>query len=122
VQQAQRLRAAYRAKMLELFGEVDVILTPATPYVAPRIGQEMIEVGGERIPVRPNLGIYTQPISCIGLPALAVPIANPAALGTRGGMPIGVQLVASPWQEAALFRMAGALERTGIIAAPKARI
>jgi AtzE family amidohydrolase len=122
VQQAQRLRAAYRARVLELFCEVDVILTPATPYVAPRIGQEMIEVDGERIPVRPNLGIYTQPISCIGLPALAVPIADPAALGTPGGMPIGVQLVAAPWQEASLFRVAGALERAGVIAAPKARI
>jgi Asp-tRNA(Asn)/Glu-tRNA(Gln) amidotransferase A subunit family amidase len=38
VVQAQRLRAWFRAKMLALFQEVDVILAPATPYVAPRLG------------------------------------------------------------------------------------
>ena len=117
--QAQRVRAAYRAAALKVFDEVDVIITPATPYVAPPIGQEMIEVDGERIPVRPNLGVYTQPISCIGLPALVVPLADPAALGTPQGLPIGVQLVAAPWREDSLFRVAAALERAGVAAAPQ---
>jgi AtzE family amidohydrolase len=116
--QAQRVRAAYRAAALKVFDEVDVILTPATPYVAPPIGQETIVVDGETIPVRPNLGIYTQPISCIGLPALVVPIADPAAIGAPGGLPIGVQLVAAPWREDSLFRVAAALERAGLAAAP----
>lgn len=118
LQQAQRVRAAYRAAVLKLFDEVDVILTPATPYVAPPIGQDMSDVDGERIPVRPNLGIYTQPISCIGLPAMAVPIADPAGIGAPHGLPIGVQVIAAPWREDVLFRVAGALERAGIVAAP----
>jgi AtzE family amidohydrolase len=117
-QQAQRARAAYRAGVLKLFDEVDVILTPATPYVAPPIGQDMIEVDGETIPVRPNLGIYTQPISAIGLPAMAVPIADPASVGAPGGLPIGVQLVAAPWREDVLFRVAAELERSGVVGAP----
>jgi AtzE family amidohydrolase len=117
--QAQRVRAAYRAGVLKLFEEVDIIVTPATPYVAPLIGQDMIEVDGECIPVRPNLGVFTQPISCIGLPALAAPIADPKALGTPGGMPIGVQLVAAPWREDLLFRVAAALEKAGVCAAPQ---
>ncbi|MBS7790784.1 AtzE family amidohydrolase [Roseococcus sp. SDR] len=117
-QQAQRVRAAYRAKALALFDEVDVIIAPATPYVAPKIGQEMIEVEGAMIPVRPNLGVYTQPISCIGLPVIAAPIADPAALGTPGGMPIGVQLIAAPWAEAKLFRVAAMLEKLGVCKAP----
>ncbi|HYZ33189.1 MAG TPA: amidase family protein, partial [Crenalkalicoccus sp.] len=121
VQQAQRLRAAYRAGVLRLFEEVDVILAPATPYVAPRIGQETIEVAGETIPVRPNLGIYTQPVSCIGLPVIAAPIADPAGLGTPGGLPIGVQLIAAPWREDLLFRTAAALARAGLCAAPAPR-
>jgi AtzE family amidohydrolase len=119
VTQAQRVRAAYRAAALRLFDEVDVILTPATPYVAPSIGQDMIEVDGETIPLRPNLGIYTQPISCIGLPVIAAPIADPAAIGTPQGMPIGVQLIAAPWREDMLFRVAAALERAGVVASPK---
>ena len=119
--QAQRVRAAYRAEALKVFEEVDVILAPATPYVAPPIGQDMIEVDGETIPVRPNLGVFTQPISCIGLPVIAAPIADPKALGTPGGLPIGVQLIAAPWREDALFRVAAALEAAGICACPAVR-
>jgi 1-carboxybiuret hydrolase len=121
LQQAQRVRAAYRAAALKVFDEVDVVLTPATPYVAPRIGQETIEVDGETIPVRPNLGVFTQPISCIGLPAIAAPLADPAAVGAPGGLPIGVQLVAAPWREDVLFRAAAALEAAGVCACPEPR-
>jgi AtzE family amidohydrolase len=117
--QAQRLRAAYRTAALRVFQDVDVILTPATPHVATRIGQETIEIDGDAVALRPNLGAYTQPISCIGLPALVVPIADPAALGTPGGLPIGVQLVAAPWREDTLFRVAAALERAGVAVAPQ---
>lgn len=119
LQQAQRVRAAYRARALSVFDEVDVLIAPATPFVAPKIGQEMIEVEGAMIPVRPNLGVYTQPISCIGLPVIAAPIADLAGLGTPGGMPIGVQLIAAPWAEEKLFRVAAALEKLGICAAPQ---
>ncbi len=121
VQQAQRVRAIFRAAAARVFDEVDVLVAPATPYVATPIGQDMIEVDGERIPVRPNLGIYTQPISCIGLPVIAAPIADPATIGTPGGLPIGVQLIAAPWREDVLFRVAAALERAGVCAAPTPR-
>ncbi|WP_207538446.1 AtzE family amidohydrolase [Sabulicella rubraurantiaca] len=119
--QAQRVRAAYRAAALKVFDEVDVVITPAAPYVAPLIGQQMVEVDGEEIPVRPNLGIFTQPISCIGLPALAVPLADPSAAGAPGGLPIGVQLIGAPWNEQALFRVAAVLERAGVVGSPADR-
>ena len=47
------------------------------------------------------------------------PIADPKAIGTPGGMPIGVQLIAAPWKEAALFRVAGALAASGLCASPE---
>jgi 1-carboxybiuret hydrolase len=118
VQQAQRVRAAYRARALALFEEVDILVAPATPYVAPLIGQEMIEVDGQPIPVRPNLGVYTQPISCIGLPVIAAPVVGAP---TPGNLPIGVQLIAAPWAEGKLFRLAAHLERIGACAAPPPR-
>ncbi len=114
--QAQRVRAAYRACVLRLFDEVDVIIAPATPYPATLIGQASIEIDGQEVPVRPNLGVFTQPISCIGLPAISVPLADPAAAGTLDGLPIGVQLIAAPWREDLLFRVAGALERARVAA------
>ena len=111
--QAQRFRAWYRDRMLELFRDVDVILAPATPYAAPLLGQQTIEVDGEELPVRPMLGVYTQPISCIGLPVIVVPVPQP------DGLPIGVQLIAAPGREDVLFRVAAALERTGAVRSPE---
>jgi Asp-tRNA(Asn)/Glu-tRNA(Gln) amidotransferase A subunit family amidase len=69
--------------------------------------------------VRPNLGVFTQPISCIGLPVIAAPIAEPARINTPEGLPIGVQLIAAPWKEASLFRLAAQLETLGVCAAPE---
>ena len=88
--QAQRFRAWYRARVAELFREVDVLLAPTTPCPAPRIGEERVLLDGVEVMVRPNLGVYTQPLSFIGLPVLSVPVATP------GPMPLGVQLSARP--------------------------
>jgi AtzE family amidohydrolase len=108
---AQRFRSWYRAQVRKIFREVDVLLTPTTPFPAPRIGQDTITIDGVQVLTRPMLGLYTQPLSFIGLPVISVPVAG------LGPLPLGVQLVAAPWQEAALFRVAAALERDGIIAA-----
>ena len=108
---AQRFRAWYRERVGEIFRDVDVLLAPTTPFPAPRIGQETIEVGGVQVPMRPMLGLYTQPLSFIGLPVITVPVA------CRTPLPLGVQLVAAPWNEAALFRAAAVLERDGVVEA-----
>ena len=114
VLQAQRFRRWYRARVLELFRSVDVILAPATPCPAPRIGQETMTIDGKELPTRPNLGLFTQPISFIGLPVVAAPVRRPHKL------PLGVQIIAAPWREADALRVAAALERDGILAAPVA--
>jgi aspartyl-tRNA(Asn)/glutamyl-tRNA(Gln) amidotransferase subunit A len=113
VVQAQKFRRWYRDAVLTLFDEVDVILAPATPCVAPLIGQKTFVLDGREMPVRPNIGIYTQPISFIGLPVVAVPV--PMA----GGLPIGVQVIAAPWREAVALRVAQALESRGVVRAPE---
>src|SRR6266403_3436428 len=114
VDRAQKFRRWYRAKMLELFGTVDVILAPVTPCVAPKIGQATFVLDGVELPVRANIGIHTQPISFIGLPAVAVPVPLEP-------MPIGVQVIAAPWREDIALRVAYALERAGVVAAPPPR-
>jgi 1-carboxybiuret hydrolase len=111
VNKAQKFRRWFRERMLELFATVDVILTPATPCCAPRIGQQTFMLDGVELPVRANLGIYTQPISFIGLPVVAVPV--PLA-----PLPIGVQIIAAPWREDVALKVARALERTSVVAAP----
>ena len=106
--QAQRFRRWYRARVLHLFNEVDVILAPTTPCRAPKIGQATFVLDGVTMPVRPNIGIFTQPISFIGLPVVAVPVR------IDEGLPLGVQVIAAPWKESHALRAACALEQSGI--------
>jgi AtzE family amidohydrolase len=111
VVQAQKFRAWYRAEAARLFERVDLILAPATPCTAPMIGQQTFVIDGREMPVRPNIGIYTQPISFIGLPVVAVPVP-------LSPMPIGVQIIAPPWREDLALRAAWALEQAGVSTAP----
>jgi 1-carboxybiuret hydrolase len=112
VVKAHKFRRWYRDRIRDLFRDVDVILAPATPCPAPALGQQFFELDGVRLPVRANLGLYTQPISFIGLPVVAVPI--PLA-----PLPIGVQVIAPAWREDLALRVAHTLEQSGVAAAPK---
>jgi aspartyl-tRNA(Asn)/glutamyl-tRNA(Gln) amidotransferase subunit A len=114
VDRAQKFRRWYRARVLELFESVDVIIAPATPYVAPKLEQATSMLDGVELPVRANIGIHTQPISFIGLPVVAVPVPLKP-------MPIGVQIIAAPWREDIALRVAYTLERSGVVSAPRPR-
>ncbi|WP_022723484.1 AtzE family amidohydrolase, partial [Rhodopseudomonas sp. B29] len=63
IDRAQKFRRWYRARVLELFKDVDVIIAPATPCIAPKLGQQTFVLDGVELPVRANVGIHTQPIS-----------------------------------------------------------
>ncbi len=112
VVQAQKFRRWYQQRVLALFQDVDAILAPATPCTAPLIGQKTFVLDGKEMPLRPNIGIYTQPISFIGLPVVAVPVA------TADGLPIGVQIITAPWREDLGLRIAHALQADGVARAP----
>jgi aspartyl-tRNA(Asn)/glutamyl-tRNA(Gln) amidotransferase subunit A len=114
VVRAQKFRRWYRSQVLKLFKSVDVIIAPATPCVAPKLGQANFVLDGVQMPVRANIGIHTQPISFIGLPVIAVPVPLEP-------MPIGVQIIAAPWREDIAFRVAFQLERLGAASAPQPR-
>ncbi|NJL91940.1 MAG: AtzE family amidohydrolase [Coleofasciculaceae cyanobacterium SM2_1_6] len=110
--QAQRFRSWYREQVKQVFQTVDVIIAPTTPCVAPKIGQQTIIIDGVELLARPNLGVFTQPLSFIGLPIISVPVHLPDSL------PLGVQLIAAPYNEALILRVAKVLEDKGIVAAP----
>ena len=112
VTKAQKFRRWYQEAVLKLFAEVDAILAPATPCPAPLIGQKTFIVGDVEMPVRANLGIYTQPISFIGLPVVAVPVPLEP-------LPIGIQIIAAPWREDVALRLAYALEKKGVVGATR---
>ncbi len=116
IYQAQRFRTWFRAAAETLFERFDLLLAPATPCVAPLIGQKTMMLGGEEVAVRPNLGLYTQPISFIGLPVVCVPVTG------GGWLPRGVQIIAAPGRETLALAAAAMLERDGVVAAPVAMV
>jgi aspartyl-tRNA(Asn)/glutamyl-tRNA(Gln) amidotransferase subunit A len=115
IYRAQRFRAWFREQTRLVFEKFDILLAPASPCTAPLLGQKTMMLGGEAVPVRPNLGLYTQPISFIGLPVVTVPVAGP-------GLPRGVQVITAPGREALGLAAAAALERGGVVAAPVAAL
>jgi AtzE family amidohydrolase len=113
--QAQKFRRSFREQALALFRDVDVLLAPATPCRAPKIGQKTFVLDGKEMLVRPNIGLFTQPISFIGLPVVAVPV------WTAGeGLPVGVQIIAPPWREDLALKVARGLELDNVVSAPVA--
>lgn len=106
--QAQRFRRWFRDHVKEVFQNVDIILAPTTPCVAPLIGQKTMILDGEEILIRPHLGLFTQPLSFIGLPVLSVPIHRADSL------PLGVQLIAAPYNEVSILQVAAVLEAKGV--------
>lgn len=105
--QAQRFRRHIQQQVTSLFKHVDVLIAPATPCSATMIGQQMMDINGQSLPIRASMGMLTQPISFLGLPSVTVP------LRTAPGQPIGVQLVAAPFNEQACLRAARVLEAMG---------
>lgn len=116
VQQAQRFRSWFREMMSALFEHVDILLAPATPFHALPTGTKTIVLDGEEMPARPNIGLFTQPISFIGLPVVTVPVWLEGA-----DLPIGVQVIAKAWREDLALRVAHHLQQVGAVAAPVAK-
>ena len=106
--QAQRFRRYAQQTVKALFADADVLIAPATPCSATLIGEQTMAINGQALPVRASMGMLTQPISFLGLPVVTVP------LRTAGGLPIGVQLIAAPFNEQACLRVARVLEEMGL--------
>lgn len=105
LQQAQRFRSWYRQQVLTLFEGVDLLIAPATPFPALPSGTKTITLAGEELPARPNIGLFMQPISFIGLPVVTVPVWLDGKT-----LPMGVQLIAPPWREDLALKVAHKLE------------
>ncbi|MEI9984704.1 MAG: AtzE family amidohydrolase [Aliidongia sp.] len=109
IRRVASLREWFRDQLREAFRSYDILIGPATPCPAPLLGQATLMLGDREVPLRPNLGVFTQPLSFIGLPIVTVPVLSGRAL------PIGVQIIAPAWHEATALKVAGRLERQGVV-------
>jgi aspartyl-tRNA(Asn)/glutamyl-tRNA(Gln) amidotransferase subunit A len=108
---AQKVRTLIRRDFDEAFRSCDVVAGPVAPTVAFRLGERTDD------PLRMYLAdVFTITCNLAALPGLSVP----CGLDPASGMPVGLQLVGRPFDEATLLRAARALERETPPAAPPA--
>ncbi len=107
-QQAQVLRRRLRLQMAAVLGEVDLYATPTVASAAPRVRARAERAGEADQAVTNDLVRFTFLGNLTGLPALTAPV------GVQGArLPVGLQLMARPWDEATLLAAAYGLERAG---------
>ena len=104
--QAQRYRSLLRNEFIEAFRQVDLFLCPTLPFTATPVGATKVVIADDlEEDMLSAIMQYTGVPSLTGLPALAVPC------GFDGdGLPIGMQLIGKPFDEATLFRVGAAYQ------------
>jgi aspartyl-tRNA(Asn)/glutamyl-tRNA(Gln) amidotransferase subunit A len=103
---AQQVRALVRADVDAALSRRDVLLAPGTPVAAPGVDERQVTLGDGPSDVRAALLRYTRPFNLSGHPVCSVPCGF-----TAGGLPIGMQLVGRPFDEATVLRAADAYQR-----------
>lgn len=105
---ALRTKALIKQAFDKAFEKYDVILGPAAPNTAPKLGSSLCD------PLKMYLGdIYTVSVNLAGLPGMTVPCGKDS-----GGLPIGLQLIGDCFQEKKMLRAAFAYEQTRKYEAP----
>jgi aspartyl-tRNA(Asn)/glutamyl-tRNA(Gln) amidotransferase subunit A len=102
----QQARALLRREVDEALARRDVLLAPATPITAPAIDERQTTLGDGPSDVRSALIRLARPFNFSGHPACALPCGFSAA-----GLPIGLQIVGRPFDEATVLRVADAYQR-----------
>jgi aspartyl-tRNA(Asn)/glutamyl-tRNA(Gln) amidotransferase subunit A len=98
---ARRVRKLIWQDFIEAYKKCDVLLTPTAPTAAFAIGENMQD------PVTMYLNdVFTIPASMAGMPGMSVPVGLSA-----DGLPLGLQLLGKPFDEATIFRAAQAIEK-----------
>ena len=109
---AQNLRPTLMQRFSQSMRDVDAVAVPTTSTTAPLIGEKSVMVNGKDTDVRSALIRLTLPFNVVGFPTVSVPA------GTSGGLPVGAQLVAQPFQEAKLLRLVASVETQGPFPGP----
>ena len=102
---AQRLRRMMQREFAQLWPQVDCLFTPTTPTPAPRIGETTTQFGEHTEDVRLAATRLVRGINVLGLPAISMPCGS-----DRRGLPLGLQIVGRPFEEALVLKVAAALE------------
>lgn len=105
--QALRVRQLMQREWAKMFDDIDILLAPAVPSPATKVGQEVVDWGnGGEEPVTPVFVRLSAPANVMGLPAIATPCGF-----TGSGLPVAFQAIARPFAEATAIRLCDAYQR-----------
>ena len=113
---AQNLRPTLMQSFAASMKDVDAVAVPSASITAPKIGEKLVDVNGKKVEARSALMGMTLPFNVVGFPSVSVPA------GLVHGLPVGVQLVAGPFEEAKLLRLAGSIEKLGPFPSPPSTV
>jgi aspartyl-tRNA(Asn)/glutamyl-tRNA(Gln) amidotransferase subunit A len=103
--EAQQFKQFAIKEFEQLFNEIEILITPTVPILPTDIDQRYVELSGEKEHVFSVLNRLAGPKNLLGFPSLSIP----AGLSNRG-LPIGLQLIGKPFDEANIYRFAQAFE------------
>lgn len=98
---AQRVRANAMDVFADIFKTIDVLISPSTGVVAPKIGEQQRQKGWSDLSTETEATRFAFPGNLTGLPAISFPVGY-----NQAGLPIGMQAMAAPWHESLLFKCA----------------
>ncbi len=101
---AQRLRRHFQKEWAKLYNQVDCIFTPTAPILAPKIGEAEVVIDGTPEDVRLATTRFMRTANVIGIPAISIPLPV-------NGLPVGLQIMGSPFAERNLLTSAASVER-----------
>ena len=104
--EAMRWRGPALSAHLAAVDGVDAVIAPVSPVAAPTIAESDVGNSPDAEAVIQRLTRFTRPVNYLGLPSLAIPAGF-----TDGGLPVGLQLIGRPFDEATLLRIGAAFQR-----------
>lgn len=104
--QAQQVRRQLKQDFAKAFEEVDLLISPTLPVIPPSIGEDFADLNGKKVDLIDSIIRFTGPGNLTGLPALSIPC------GTKGNMPVGLQIMGPAFSEKTILNAGYALEQT----------
>jgi len=102
---AQRMRITIREELLRIMDRYHAVILPTTAIPAPRIGEEEVEIDGEKIDIYTALTDLTILFNITGVPAITIPA------GFSQNLPLGLQIAGKPYNELTILRIAYNVEQ-----------
>jgi aspartyl-tRNA(Asn)/glutamyl-tRNA(Gln) amidotransferase subunit A len=102
---AQRMRRVMQKEFAKIWGQIDLLFTPTSAIIAPKIGQSTVEIEGVPEDTRMACTRFVRPINVLGIPALSLPCGKGEL-----GMPVGLQIIGKAFSEARIFEAGACLE------------